>query len=115
MAASKHPFGTCTIPALTIPIPSSQCAMPVFSQGVIPARISSRTSIPAGVPRKLSGGIVSAGQHSRLIFDSPEKGAVQRLNLSVYAANGGNTRRRTAPQAPEKCAARANPRLRCPA
>ena len=68
MAASKHPFGACTIPALTIPIPSFQCAMPVFSQGVIPARISLRTLIPAGVPRKWSGGIVSAGQHSQLIL-----------------------------------------------
>ena len=68
MAASMHPSGTCTSLAPIIPIPGSQCAVPVFSQGVIPARISLRTSIPAGVPRKLSGGIVSAGRQSQLIF-----------------------------------------------
>jgi hypothetical protein len=65
-AASKHPFGACTSPTPIIPIPGSQCAMPVSSQGVIPARITLRTSIPAGVPRKLSGGIVSAGQHFQI-------------------------------------------------
>ena len=35
-AASKHPFGACTSPAPTMPIPGSRWAMPVFSQGVMP-------------------------------------------------------------------------------
>ena len=49
------------MPAPICPTPAFRCAMPVLMIGSTPESATSRASMPAGVPPKLSAGSVKAG------------------------------------------------------
>ncbi len=79
-AFSKHAIGTAVSPAPIWPTPGRRQEMPVLITGVMPVFTTLRMSMPSGVPRKFSVGIL------KVLFSAT---VISNMFIVVCTANSG--------------------------